>query len=264
MLIVELCQLCIAFNLVYIGLKEARYRVRAYEQMIAALKNLRGISAKSQVYFDLLKDDSEFSKYHHKIAGYLNMLPSKYVNELDVVGIPASTKNKNTHLGWLLSLFNFYKSNWDNYIALGFGIVGPTLIVCAIHIHSLWTDSDISNAMTWAFTAYTSFFLFMPLAFILLGQHMISKIAKYLYEAVDYIVKEYGSLEAASPNDIADIKENGSSKAASPEDVADIKEDGSSKAASPEDVADIKKDGSSKAASPEDVADAITNASRKR
>ncbi len=195
MLIVELCQLCIAFGLVYIGLKEARYRTRTYEKMSAELKRLVGINADSHDYFDLLKKDPYFSECHHKIVAFMGMLPLKYVVEILDLNLPSTTKGKDKNLGWIHTMYRFFNFNMDNYIVLAVAIIGPTLIVCGLHVHSISSAIMFSETILWFITAYLFVALVIPLVFILFGKYMIASFTKELKLTREYIMKELGSSE---------------------------------------------------------------------
>ncbi len=186
---VELCQMCVAFGLVYLGLKVARYRIRTYEAIVNGIEDLDEIDVKSLAYADLLVAKSRFAVYHHMIADFIKMLPKKYI---DLVPESLAELAKDKETSAKMRLFKFYASNSDNVFVFILSVFLPIVIMSMFHFDWLVPD-DIASNTTPAIIFNTLIYIAMvlPGLFVLLGIRMYTNMENRIREAVEYIAGEF-------------------------------------------------------------------------
>ncbi len=193
---VELCQMCVAFGLVYLGLKEARYRIRTYQAIANGIKGLAGLDTDSLAYTTLLRAKPRFAECHHLIADATGMLPDKYMVDMDssLVRLVKYRESKAN-----LKTFQFYNSNWDNWIVFASSVVLPMLLMLAYHVELIAPQGAVSNASSKiAVTIAIVFAMLTPGAFVILGMRMYMNMEKRINAAVYYISQAYANVDTES------------------------------------------------------------------
>ncbi len=183
---VALCQMCIAFGLVYLGLKEARYRIRTYESIAGGIRELVGVDTASLAYFGLLKAKPRFAECHHMIVDLISILPEKYTQDMHK-SVARFVEDRVTTTK--LRLFNFYYSNWDNWIVFVSSVLFPMLIIVVLHFGAYAPDGSSGTPIALSILILSA--MVPPGLFVFLGIRMHRTIEKRIRTAVLYISREY-------------------------------------------------------------------------
>ncbi len=193
---VELCQMCVAFGLVYLGLKEARYRIRTYQAIANGIKGLAGLDTDSLAYTSLLRAEPHFAKCHHLIADATGMLPDKYMVDMDSSLVRLVKYRESKANLWI---FQFYNSNWDNWIVFASSVVLPMLLMLAYHVGLIAPQGATSNASHQiAVTVAIIYSMLTPAVFVFLGMRMYMNMNKRISGAVRYISQAYANVDTES------------------------------------------------------------------
>ncbi len=189
---VELCQMSVAFGLVYLGLKVARYRIRTCQAIVSGTKGLVAATDTNSVFYaSLLRTDSAFADRHHMIADFISMLPQKYLDRIPESMTELAKGRKTSGIMWLFAIYN---SNWDTRIVFAVSVLLPMAIMTDLHF-----ALSLLNATHTNFLIY--FAMLPPVFFVLLGISMYTVMEKSILEAVEYITAAHG--EAAINKDIS-------------------------------------------------------------
>ncbi len=203
---VALCQMCVAFGLVYLGLKEARYRIRTYEAIASGIKVLAGIDFGSQAYLGLLKDKPRFAEYHHMIADLIGILPPKYRVDMTESQDRLLEDRESTAK---LRLFNFFNSNWDNWIVFASSVLLPMLIMSVLHFAPPVPHGTVSSTgAPLALSILIISAMAPPGLFAILGMRMYLNMEIRIIEAANYISSAYAEAlaDTVRPKDAIDTQ----------------------------------------------------------
>jgi len=82
--LIALCQVNVALGILYIGLREARYRQKAYESIVEILNAHKYCRVTDSTHFtEMLLSEGVFARKHHLIVDWIRELPGQIQAKLD-------------------------------------------------------------------------------------------------------------------------------------------------------------------------------------
>ena len=200
--VVELLQVNIALGILYVGLREFRFRERLYHNMVKAISEsgFVGITKSQETLASLFQENMTFGVNFHTIRDWILALPDserEKIDKYEELKFPPAREDRNeqelqTRSRFWMQMHNGFLNNEDKYIVWWTSII-PAMVWMWVLLW--WSDSNTIKVIS-AILAIVG--LVAILGMWALGRQIAQKSEKEVQSALDYIMNRYRELKAAS------------------------------------------------------------------
>lgn len=193
-----MCQVNIALGILYLNLKESRYREKLIETIRGRLSDSGrdDMDERSTRYTNLLRTDERFAAHHHYILGWVGEFPTQKDKWIKLLDDQQHNKRPWFKRDWR---YWWYKGAWDQWWTLIVLVILPILGMWLSQFHSMFAVKLAT--MLWIVLGLGQLSIVMH---VLVGRRMATRIGRQITKKSEYLSRKLNERSADSNERSAD------------------------------------------------------------